>query len=40
MDKNWTHRKLCEDLASTKDTIFYEIPLGSVQKGQKSLIVL
>jgi hypothetical protein len=30
---NFTHRKLCEDLAQTKDTKFFEVPLGSVWAG-------
>jgi len=29
MKNKWTHRKLCEDLAITKDTIFIEVAMGS-----------
>lgn len=31
---NFNHRKLCEDLALAKQTIFVEVPLGSVWAGQ------
>lgn len=32
----FTHRKLCEDLAQTKGTKFFEVPLGSVWAGSVS----
>ena len=33
-NNNFNHRKLCEDLALAKQTIFVEVPLGSVWAGQ------